>query len=153
MLSAQASNGPRAGAAAGAGLGAGGGLGTSPAVAAGAGGRDAGAVAAFGALGLRAGTTGLDVADATGLVDAALLADRQVHRQVQKRIGLARGFVVVAGHGGVGIRQVGVVFGVLGDPQAGQSFDGFHGGAALGLGVYAAQKAAHIGLGGAEHGA
>jgi acetyl-CoA acyltransferase len=47
-----------------------------------------------------------------------------------------------------------VVFGVLGNPQAGQRFDGFHGRAALGFGVHAAQKAAHIGLGaGVEHAA
>ena len=44
-----------------------------------------------------------------------------------------------------------MVFGVLGNPQAGQGFDGFHGCAALGFGVDGAEKAPHIGLGGIEH--
>ena len=72
---------------------------------------------------------------------------------MQEGVGLRGRFVVVAGDGGIYVRQVGVVFGVLGNPQAGQRFDGFHGRAALGFGVHAAQKAAHIGLGGVEHGA
>ena len=90
--------------------------------------------------------------DAARLVNAALLADRQVHGQVQKRVGLLRRFVVVAGNGCVHVRQVCVVLGMLGNPQAGQRLDGFHGRAALGFGVHTAQKAAHIGLRGVEHG-
>ena len=91
------------------------------------------------------------LADAAWLVNAALLADRQVHRQVQKRVGALGLQVVIAGDGRLGVGQFGVELGVLGNPQAGQGFNGLHGLLRLGFGMDGAEKAPHIGLGGLEH--
>ena len=43
------------------------------------------------------------LANAARLVDAALLADRLMHRQVQKRVATHRAIAIVARHGGFGI--------------------------------------------------
>jgi hypothetical protein len=65
------------------------------------------------------------VANAAWLVDAALFADRQVHRHVQKRVAAGAARRIYAGHGGIGIGKVGVPFGVLGNLAGGQRFDRF----------------------------
>ncbi|MNY44705.1 hypothetical protein D3C86_1797550 [compost metagenome] len=91
------------------------------------------------------------LAYAARLVDAALLADRQMHGQVQERIGAARRLVVVARHGGVGIGEVVKVLGVLGNPEAGQGFNGLHRRIGEHLGAHPAEEAPHIGLGRVEH--
>jgi len=90
------------------------------------------------------------LADATRLVDAALLADGQVHGQVQEGVGAVRLQVVVALHGGVHVVQFREVLGVLRDPQAGQGLDRLHRGVILHFAAHAAEKAAHIGLRGVE---
>ena len=55
-------------------------------------------------------------ADAARLVDADLLGDGQVHRQVQERVGAPFLHVEDSGHGRIHVGQVGVVFRVLADP-------------------------------------
>jgi hypothetical protein len=88
------------------------------------------------------------LANAARLVNAALLANRQVHGQMQKRI-LSGGINIEhAGQGRIHVRELGVVLGVLVNPLTGQNFDGLQGGARSGLGVGATEKAADIGLGG-----
>jgi hypothetical protein len=89
--------------------------------------------------------------DAARLVDRALLADRQVHRQVQERIGLSVAAVVDPGHGRLGVGQVGVVFGVLQQPLAGQRLQRIQGLAGPGLGMDAGEEPAHVFLRGVEH--
>ena len=84
------------------------------------------------------------LADAARLVDAALLADRQVHRQVQKRVAAHRTVAIVARHGGLGVAEVGVPLGVLGDPAGGQLLDGFHRLAGLLPGPGATKKASDL---------
>ena len=92
------------------------------------------------------------LAYAVRLVDGALLADRQVHGQMQERVGAAfAGVIHLADRGGL-IGKVSVVFRVLVDPLASQGFDGFHGLVAAGLGVDGAVEAADVFLGGGEHG-
>lgn len=51
------------------------------------------------------------------------------------------------------ILQIDEVLGVLGDPQAGRGFDGFHRRTGLRLGMGGAEETADVGLGGVEHGA
>ena len=86
------------------------------------------------------------LADAPGLVNAGLLADGQVHREVQKRIGPVGVVVEHAGQRSIKIGQFGVVFGVLVDPLADQHFHGFERSRCAGFGVNAAKKAPDIGL-------
>ena len=57
--------------------------------------------------------------DAGGLVDGQLLLDREVHGQVQERIGAAVLDRVVGLQGRGLVGEVGVVLGVLGDPARG----------------------------------
>ncbi len=57
-----------------------------------------------------------------------------------------------ASKGRVHVGQLGVVLGVLGDPLARQHLDGLHGLLLQVFGINRAEKAAHIGLGGTEHG-
>ncbi|MCY1382136.1 hypothetical protein D9M69_701230 [compost metagenome] len=87
------------------------------------------------------------LADARWLVDAALFTDRQVHRQVQEGVvaGAAARFAK-AGERRVHVGKLGVVFGVFGDPLAGQGLDGFHGLFAQALGMDRTEKSPHIGL-------
>ena len=75
------------------------------------------------------------LADPARLVDAALLADRQVHRQMQERIGLAVVGRMHRRQGGVNIGQRAVVFGVLVDPQACYGFNSFQHLMGLGFGI------------------
>ena len=63
---------------------------------------------------------------AARLIDAALLADRQVHRQVQERVAAHRAVAIVACDGDFGVLEIGMPFGVLGNPGGGQGFNGFH---------------------------
>ena len=65
------------------------------------------------------------LADAARLVNRALLADGQMHGQVQKRVGAALAAVIDRRHGRIGIAQVGVVFGMLVNPQACYGFNSF----------------------------
>jgi hypothetical protein len=94
------------------------------------------------------------LADAARLVDAALFADRQVHRQVQERVGVGR---VGRAHGSqcrIDIAQGLVVLGVLGDPEAGNRLDRLQRLAVARLGIDRAEKSPHIGLTGLDqHGA
>ena len=64
------------------------------------------------------------LADAAGLVNAALLADGQVHGQVQKRVVSVRVDLLHISQGTVQVGQLGVVFGVFVDPTAYQLFQG-----------------------------
>ena len=90
--------------------------------------------------------------NAGGLVDAALFADGQVHRQMQKRVFAALGFGLSdSAQSRIQIGEFRMVFGVLGDPLVGQGFDGFHGLAAEAFAVNRAEKAPHVRLGGIEH--
>jgi len=75
------------------------------------------------------------LADAARLVDRALFADRQMHRQVQKRIRLAAFNVVHGGQRSAGIGEVEVVLRVLVDPHARYCFQGIHGLQGLGFGM------------------
>lgn len=50
-----------------------------------------------------------------GVVDRQLFGDRQVHGQVQERVGAA-GLDAIVGLGGLGVLEVAVVFGVFQDP-------------------------------------
>ncbi len=88
--------------------------------------------------------------NASGLVDAALLADRQVHRQVQKRILPVRVGCVHVGQRSIDVGQFGVVFGVFVNPLADEHFHGFERGGGSGLGINTAEKSPHIGLGGLD---
>jgi len=92
------------------------------------------------------------LSDAARLIDAALLADRQVHGQVQEGIGPVRGLVVVSRQRGDLILQVVPILRVLTDLQAGQRFDRFHGLGLLLLALHGAEKVPDIGLRGVEHG-
>ena len=92
------------------------------------------------------------LADAAGLVDAALLTHRQVHRQVQEWVGARRVFGIHTGHGSVGVGQLGVVFGVFVDPLACYYFNSFKRLPRLRLGVNRAKESADIGLAWTEHG-
>lgn len=65
------------------------------------------------------------LADAGWLVDAALFADRQVHGEVQKGVGLPGLRVVHLLERSGAVGEVGVVFGVLFDPVRGQHFNRF----------------------------
>jgi hypothetical protein len=91
------------------------------------------------------------LADATRLVDAALLADRQVHGQMQKRPGVLRGLGGFAGlfcrqpsQRRVNVGQFGMVFGVLGDPQVRYGFNSFQRLTGLGFGVNRTEKPADV---------
>lgn len=91
------------------------------------------------------------LAYSTGLVNAALLTDGQVHRQVQKGIALPLGVGVDLSQGRLHISELCVVLRVLGDPLAGQGFYSFHGRIAQGFFVGGAKKPTYVFLGGAEH--
>ena len=84
------------------------------------------------------------LANSTGLVNAALFADGQVHRQVQKGIALPLGVGVDLSQGSLHIGELCVVRRMLGDPLAGQGFNGFHGRIAQGLFVDGAKKPTNI---------
>ena len=84
--------------------------------------------------------------NATGLVDAALLAQAEMHAQMQERVGLAQLFGADCEERGVDIAQISVVLGVLINPQAGNGFDGFEGLIRLGFGKSGAKEAANVGL-------
>jgi hypothetical protein len=90
--------------------------------------------------------------DAARLVDRALLADRQVHGQVQEGIGLAVVAFIDARDSGVAVCHVGVVLGMLLQPLAGQRLQRIHRLSARALGVNRTEKAPYIGLGWIEHG-
>ena len=59
------------------------------------------------------------LANSPGLVNAALLADGQVHGQVQKRIALSLRVGIHLTQGRIHIGEFCVVFGMLGNPLAG----------------------------------
>ena len=86
------------------------------------------------------------LANAAGLVDAALFADGQVHRKVQKRVGPVRVVFQHAGQGRVHVGQFSMVFGVFVDPLADQHFHGLQWRRCAGFGVNTAKKAPDIGL-------
>ncbi len=86
------------------------------------------------------------LANAARLVNTALLTDGQVHRQVQKGVGLACVFVGHFQQCGVHVRQLCVVLGVFVNPQAGDGFYRFHGLVGSRFGIGGAKKSANIGL-------
>jgi hypothetical protein len=89
--------------------------------------------------------------NAARLVNGALLADRQMHRQVQKRVGFTAFNVVHFFKCSVGICNIGVVFGVFLQPLTGQGFNRFHRLTGSGFCVNSAKKTPDIGLGRREH--
>jgi cytochrome c553 len=102
----------------------------------------------------RAATRGqqLDrLADAARLVDGALLADGQVHRQMEKRIFTTVFSVVDANDGSIGIGQLRVVFGMRIDPARRDGFQRFQRLSGTAPGVDIAEEAAHFFLSGIEH--
>jgi hypothetical protein len=86
------------------------------------------------------------LANTARLVNAALFADRQVHRQVQKRIVAIWVYHKHVGQSGIDIGQLGVVFRMLIDPLAGQNFNGFQFGPRPRFGISSTKKSPHIGL-------
>ena len=92
------------------------------------------------------------LADAAWLVNRALLADGQVHRQVQERVRFAAVHVVHFFQRRFNVRKIGVVFGVLVYPQASEGFQRFERLARAGFGIDGAKKAPDIGLRGRKHG-
>jgi len=84
------------------------------------------------------------LAYAARLVYAALLADRQVHGQMQKRVGACRVHRQHGGQRGVQVGKIGVVLGVLIHPARGNGFNGFQRQAVAGLGKGFAKKATHV---------
>ena len=86
------------------------------------------------------------LADAARLVNRALLADRQVHGQVQERVGVAAFHVVHLFQRSVCVHEVGVVFGVLVNPLACYGFYSFKRLTGARLGINGAEKTANIGL-------
>ena len=91
------------------------------------------------------------LADAARLVNTALLGDRQMHGQMQKAVALAVIDCAHAGQRAVQVSQLGMVFGVLVDPQGSYCFNSFQRLFGLGFGVNRAKKTADIGLGWAKH--
>ena len=63
------------------------------------------------------------LADPGRLVDRHLLADRQVHRQVQERVAAAVAAVVARGQRPIELGQIVVMLGMLGDPVGGDRLD------------------------------
>ncbi len=84
--------------------------------------------------------------NAPWLVNAALLANGEVHREVQKWIFAGRVNVLHGCQRRIHIGQFCVVFRVFFNPLAGQYFDGRHGGARAEFGIGPTKKSAHIGL-------
>ena len=91
------------------------------------------------------------LAYSTGLVNAALLTDGQVHGEVQKGIALSLDVGVDRCQGRLHIGEICVVLRMLGDPLACQSFYSFHGRIAQGFFVDGAKKPTDVFLGGTEH--
>jgi hypothetical protein len=91
------------------------------------------------------------LADAAWLVNRALLADGQVHRQVQKRVRFAAVHVIHFFQRRFNVGKIGVVFGVLVYPQAREGFQCFERLARAGFGIDGAKKAPDIGLRGRKH--
>jgi hypothetical protein len=87
------------------------------------------------------------LANATRLIDRTLLADRQMHRQMQERVGPALGLLAHAAQSGVDVGQFRVKLRVLGDPATRQRLDGIQRLPVARLGIDAAEESAHIGLG------
>jgi len=91
------------------------------------------------------------LAYATRLIDAALLGDRQMHRQVQKSVVLSVSALAKRRQRRINIGQRCVVFGVLVHPQGSYCFYSFKRLFCLGFGINRAKKLADIGFGGVEH--
>ena len=92
------------------------------------------------------------LADAGGLVDGALLADRQVHGQVQEGVAAGGVGLLHVAQGGVHIGQGRVELRMFFHPQLRQRLDRFHGLVGLPFAVNGAEEAANVGLGGGKHG-
>jgi hypothetical protein len=93
------------------------------------------------------------LAYASGLVYGALLADGQVHGQVQKGVGLTGFHGIQGGERSVHIRQDSMVFGVFVYPLASYDFYSFTWRAFERFGINGAKKTANIRLAGLlEHG-
>ena len=91
------------------------------------------------------------LADAAGLVNRALLADGQVHGQVQEGVVLAVLACELLRQGVGFIGQHRVVFGVLGHPFTGQHFQGVNQRMRLMLGIDLTEEATNIVLRRAVH--
>ena len=89
--------------------------------------------------------------DAARLVDRHLLGDRQVHGQVQERVGAAALDVVDRRQRGLEVVELGVVLGVLGDPVGGQRLHRRQRQAVAALAVRVAEEAPHVVLGRGKH--
>ena len=90
------------------------------------------------------------LADAAWLVNGTLLAYRQVHGQMQERVGAP---IVAAVHrcdGGIGIAQIAVVLGMLVNPLRRDGLQRFQRLGCTRLGIDCAKVAADVGLGGVE---
>ena len=90
------------------------------------------------------------LADAAGLVDAALLADGQVQRQVQEGVAAADFGAVVGFQRPIQVSQLVVIFRMLADPLQGDHLQGLQRGALLVFLPDVAEVAAHVGDGGIE---
>ncbi len=84
------------------------------------------------------------LAYSTGLVNAALLTDGQVHGEVQKGIAVPLAAGVNLYQGSIHIGEICVVLRMLGDPLACQGFNGFHGRIAQGFFVDGAKKPTNV---------
>ena len=91
------------------------------------------------------------LADASRLIDAALLRDGQVHRQVQKRIFTASVRRADGAQGGIKIGKIGSILRVLVHPLACYSFYSFQRLSCAGFGITGAKESANVGRGGVEH--
>ncbi len=91
--------------------------------------------------------------DAARLVDRDLLADREVHRQVQERIGPAALDRIDRGARGFGIGEVGLVLRMLGDPVGCDRFERGQRFLRAELPMRGAEEVADVVLRRGEHGA
>ena len=92
------------------------------------------------------------LANAAWLVNGALFADRQVHRQMQKGIGFSAFHVIGFFKCSVGVLEIGVVLGVLVHPLTCYGFNSFQWLTGKRFGINGAKKTANISLGGRKHG-
>ena len=89
------------------------------------------------------------LSDAAWLINRTLFADRQVHGQVQKGVGLT--FRELGVEGEFFIRKQIVVFGVRLDPFSSQAFNRIQDMSALLFAIDLAKKTAHLMLGWLKH--
>ncbi len=86
------------------------------------------------------------LANAAWLINAALLADGQVHGEVQKRVGAIRRGFLQLGQRLLQVGKLGVVLRVLVNPLAGNDLYRLHRLTRTGLGVNITKESANVGL-------